>query len=170
MHTFIRSLLVVAFALSTFGCTTMQSPRDHTFVLVRHAEKATDNPRDPALSPLGAKRAQRLAAQLHRRHVVAVYATAYQRTQQTAAPTARDHRLPVQTYDAAMEPSKFSAQLRDAPPGLVLVVGHSNTIPQLAAALCSCAVSPIADTQFGRRITIHVDARGAASLDDRFDP
>lgn len=51
-----------------------------SFVIVRHAEKANDDPRDPNLSEAGRARAERLAAALKNQPVRAVYATAYRRT------------------------------------------------------------------------------------------
>lgn len=166
----LKALLLVAVLASVAACASLPDPLEHTFVLVRHAEKATDDPRDPSLSAPGMARSQRLATELRREKMVAVYASGYRRTQQTAAPTARDHGLAVQTYDATMEPVQFAALLRGQAPGVVLVVGHSNTMPKLAAALCNCTVGPIDDSQFGRRITIQLDPAGTASLDDRIDP
>ena len=142
----------------------------HTYVLVRHAEKATDDPRDPSLSAAGVARAQRIAQSLRRLPLQAVYATSYKRTRQTAEPSARDHGLVVHTYDASAPADEVAAGLRALPPGVTLVVGHSNTIPAIASALCTCTVAPIADDEFRRRITVRVDAAGKASLDDRIEP
>lgn len=120
-----------------------------TFVVVRHAEKATDDPRDPALSEAGRARAEALAALMRREPLVAVYATPYRRAQLTAAPAARDARIGVGTYDAALPAAVFAQQLIDTRrPGTVLVVGHSNTAPDIAAALCACKVAPMTDDTF----------------------
>ena len=97
------------------GCRTLPDPAGGaTFVLVRHAEKASDDPKDPSLRPEGERRAARLADRLHLDPVVAVYATAYRRTQATAAPVAADHGLTVTTYDAAVPPADFARTLRAA--------------------------------------------------------
>ena len=48
----------------------------------------------------------------------------------------------------------------------VLVVGHSNTVPGIAAALCQCTVSPMEDTEYDRWIRIQVDANGNATLQE----
>lgn len=166
------SLLLSALCLplAMAGCVSAPVASGHTYLLVRHAEKASDDPRDPSLSSAGADRARRIAGSLHGLPLRAVYATAYRRTQQTAEPAARDHDLRVHTYDANASPEAVAAQLRALPAGMVLVVGHSNTIPQLAAALCVCTVAPIADNEFRRRITVRVDAAGKASMDDRIVP
>ena len=132
-----------------------------TYVLVRHAEKLADAV-DPALSPDGHDRARRLANALRDRPVSAVYATGYRRTQQTAQPVAAVHGLDVHTYDARATAAHTAALLRQAGhAGTVLVVGHSNTVPAIAAALCGCTVEPMEESEYGRRmeITVHVDGR-----------
>jgi hypothetical protein len=48
----------------------------------------------------------------------------------------------------------------------VLVVGHSNTVPGIAAALCRCTVSPMEDTEYDRWIRIQVDTSGNATLQE----
>lgn len=132
-----------------------------SFVIVRHGEKANDDPRDPSLSEAGRARAERLAAALKNQPVRAVYATAYRRTQQTGEPTARSHGLQVVTYDAKQPATDFAASLRrEHTADTVLVVAHSNTAPDIAAALCQCTVAPMAETEFDRRMRIDFDRDG----------
>ena len=135
------------------------------FVIVRHAEKASNDPKDPTLSETGHARAKRLAERLAAQRMTAVYATGYRRTQQTAAPTARTHGLEVQTYAAAMPAADFAAQLRSRHvSGSVLVVGHSNTVAAIASALCACAVAPLREDEYDRWITVSIRQNGAVSL------
>lgn len=154
------------------GCRSLPDPSEGaTFVLVRHAEKATDDPRDPSLTPAGTRRAQRLAGTLHLRPVVAAYATPFRRTQATATPTARDHGLTVTTYDAATPAGDLARRLREShAAGTVLVVGHSNTVPAIAQALCGCTIAPMAETEYGRRITLRAHPDGRVTVDDRREP
>lgn len=162
LRTLVR-LCVLSLAMA--GCASLPHDDARTFVLIRHAEKATDDPKDPTLAPAGTARAQRLADTLAHAHVVAVYATAYQRTQLTAAPTAASHRLSVRTYDAALPADAFAAQLlRDHAAGTVLVVGHSNTIPALASALCRCDIAPMREDEFDRVIRLRVAHDGRVEL------
>lgn len=164
----VAGVLLAAAALA--GCaSTPESggqPVDGvTFVVVRHAEKADDGTRDPALSNAGAAHAQALALRLRDAPVRAAYATAYHRTQQTALPTAQAHGLEVITYDANQSATEFAGALRQRhQAGQVLVVGHSNTAAQIAAALCGCEVPAIADHEFDRLITVRIDAGGRAAL------
>jgi len=123
------------------------------------------------LTNAGNARAEGLAASLADEPLHAVYATAFQRTQQTAAPTARNHALQIITYDAKQLAAQFVAQIkRTHRTGTVLVVGHSNTVPDIAAALCECDVPPMEDTEYDRRMTIRIAADGAAQLAIARDP
>lgn len=144
----------------------VDTPVTATYFLVRHAEKAEDDPKNPTLSEAGNRRAMRLAERLTDIPISAVYATGYRRTQQTAAPTALAHHLDVRTYDAAMPANEFAARLRtEHATGKVLVVGHSNTIPAIAGALCGCDVAPLREDEYDRWIAIRVDRNGAGTLE-----
>jgi broad specificity phosphatase PhoE len=158
--------IALLLVLVTGGCATRtQQPSGVTFVVVRHAEKADDGSKDPPLTDAGLARAQALGHALRDAPLRAVYATAYRRTQQTAAPSARMRALPVVTYDAKLAASDFVTQLRrDHAAGTVLVVGHSNTVPGIAATLCQCTVPAMDDNEYDRWISIHVDGNGSATL------
>ncbi|GAB3388475.1 phosphoglycerate mutase family protein [Lysobacter fragariae] len=156
----------VVLAMALAACTS-NPPRATatTFVLVRHAEKASDASKDPPLSPQGEARAHALATLLQDRPLAAVYATAYQRTQLTARPAAASQGLAVTTYDANRTAAEFAATLqRDHAGTNVLVVGHSNTVPDIAAALCRCSVAPIADGEFDRILTVRIGSDGTTTL------
>lgn len=162
-----RSLwLPVLLCLSTACASAPTAPPPVSeIVLVRHAEKGDDDPRDPHLSAAGRARAQRLASDLGSGNLVAIYSTDYRRTRETAQPSADAHRLTPTIYNAKSPPAELAARLRSQhPQGRVLVVGHSNTVPALAAALCGCEVAPMAEDEFDRRIAIAIDARGRATL------
>ena len=163
---------IAAAALAVFlcGCTTRATKEGAVtaFVIVRHAEKAMDDPKDPVLSATGRTRAQRLAERLADADVTAVYATGYRRAQQTAAPTALAHRLDVSTYDAETPAADFAAQLRATHPGgTVLVVGHSNTVATIAGTLCACQVAPLRDDEYDRWITVRIMTDGKIGIEDK---
>jgi len=104
-----------------------------TFILVRHAEK--DYGDDPLLTPTGTARAERLKEMLTRVDLDAVYSTDTKRTMATAKPSAEYHDLKIQEY-SPFELSTLAARLRNKHRGeTVLVVGHSNTTPELASHL-----------------------------------
>lgn len=138
------------------------------YVVVRHAEKETgplSTPADPALTDAGRQRAMRLARSLEGESVVAVYTTPYLRTRDTALPTARAHGLVPVEYDPRQTAETFVDALRSAHPvGTVLVVGHSNTVPQIAAALCACEVAPMSEDEYEHRFIVDIDGEGRARL------
>lgn len=107
--------------------------------LVRHAEKEPGD--DPALTPAGEARADALAERLAAEGVTAIWSTPTRRTQSTARPLADMLQLPVQIYDAARLPD-FARQLAETP-GVILVVGHSNTTDRLAGLLGADPGPPI---------------------------
>ena len=161
---------LAALLLAIAGCGLSQGAQSDaapttTFIVVRHAEKV-DASRDPDLSPVGHARAQALAEWLEGRGLVAIYATEFKRTGQTVAPTAAAHALPVTAYPSAQPAADFAAALKAAHPrGVVLIAGHSNTVPGIVAALCNCETPPMADHEYDRLSSIHVDASGRARLD-----
>ena len=108
---------------------------------------------DPVLSEVGKARAAELARQLVDADVVAgvdaVYATQYRRTQETAAAVADALDLPVNTYDAADTELVLEEILKEHKGKIILVVGHSNTVPQLIWNLgASKKVPPIAEDEY----------------------
>lgn len=159
-----RVSLVSLLALA--ACASVPVPSGATFVVVRHAEKANDGTPDPPLDETGSARAQALAQRLAGTPLIAAYATSFKRTRQTAQPAAALHAIAVTGYDAAEPASVFAARLRARHDhGTVLVVGHSNTVPAIAAALCACAVEPLGDEEYDRIYTIRPDGHGRVALD-----
>ncbi|MDN3918976.1 SixA phosphatase family protein [Roseateles violae] len=115
-------------------------------LLVRHAERAAEPKQDPALSPAGQARARELAEALADAGVTAILTTQYQRTRQTAAPLAERRGIVPRTIEARRgsdHVGEVVAAVR-AQSGVVLVVGHANTVPQIAAALAGSA-GPLRD-------------------------
>ena len=108
------------------------APAQSTIFIVRHAEKS-DGTKDPDLSPAGRTRAEALARVLKDANITAIYATEFRRTQETAAPLARALGIEVTVVPAAAT-ADLATKLKTAS-GNALLVGHSNTIPDLIKAL-----------------------------------
>jgi phosphohistidine phosphatase SixA len=111
-----------------------------TIVLVRHAERADAGTAaakvpgaDPELAPAGQSRAKRLADVLRDAKITAIYATEYKRTQQTAAPLAQALGIEISTLPS--KDVKGLVEKLSASPGHALVVGHSNSVPEILKAL-----------------------------------
>jgi len=113
-----------------------------TYVLVRHTERADNDPRDPDLSEAGLERADRLAHMLSSIPISAVYSTDYARTRQTAAPLASLAKLEIETYDPRSPAESLASIAREHAGEGVLIVGHSNTIPDLVRRLGGEAPMP----------------------------
>ncbi len=110
------------------------APTGHATVvyLVRHAEKASGG-KDPELTEAGRARALTLARTLGDAGIGAIHSTDFKRTRQTAAPLAERLGIAVRIYDWD-ELQALSAAMRAAG-GRHLVVGHSDTTPELVGLL-----------------------------------
>jgi broad specificity phosphatase PhoE len=158
------------FALA-LPAATPAPPADATVVVVvRHAEKASDDPRDPTLTEAGTARAQALARRLEAAGLDVAYATQYRRTQLTAAPAADTAGIevtlrPVDAGNAASYGADLARDLRALPPGsTALVVGHSNTVPGIVEAISGRPADEMPDTEYDRYTVIVLDADGRARV------
>ncbi len=102
-------------------------------VLVRHAEKITNGGKDPDLSSAGRARADALARILKDSDIMAIFASEFKRTQETAAPTATLIGVTA-TVVPAKDTAGLVAKLHQLN-GNGLVVGHGDTIPNIIKAL-----------------------------------
>ena len=158
------SFLMTGFALlflSACAGGSFFGPSVTEIYLVRHAEKEPGS--DPGLTPEGRQRAEDLAERLAEADINVIYSTDYKRTRRTAAPFALQAGVPVIYYD----PSKlddFALQLREQG-GRILVVGHSNTTPQLVGALGGEPGAPIVEaTEYDRLYVVRI-AGGEVTTD-----
>lgn len=118
--------------------------------IVRHAEKtASGSDLSRPLTAAGRKRAEALARVLRSTALRAVYATEYRRTQQTAAPAARQAGLKTTIVKAYDDLPAFAGRLRaEGAVEDVLVVAHSDTIPDLLKDLGVARKIEIGDTDY----------------------
>jgi len=120
--------------------TSVSAAAQSTVFLVRHAERADGGmpppsmtSPDPDLSAAGKTRAESLAALLKDARITAIYVTEFQRTRQTAAPLAQALGIEP-TVVSTKEVASLAAKLEGAR-GNVLVVGHTNTLPEVLKSL-----------------------------------
>ena len=130
-----------------------ESQATTTMIFVRHAEKALMPMDDPALSPEGQVRAAELARQLVDADVVAgidaIYSTPYRRTIETVQPVADALELEINPYNPDEEEAELGRMLKQHKGKIILIVGHSNTVPTLIAELgASKSVPPIAEFEY----------------------
>ena len=120
------------------------SSAQQTVIVIRHAERAdggagatagmTDKPVDPPLSAAGEARAAKLAAMLAETGVNAIFTTEFKRTQDTAKPLASKLGLKSVTVSAKDTEGLIARIRKDHAKGIVLIIGHSNTVPDIVKA------------------------------------
>lgn len=143
-----------------------------TVILARHAEKA-DSSADPDLSPAGHARAAALGAALSGAGLTHVLVTPVRRTAYTATPAAEAAGLSLERVGmdgglAAHVARVAEAARRAGPDGVVLVVGHSNTIPLIARALGAEGEADMSDCEYDRLIVLDLDGGAARVLRGRY--
>lgn len=111
------------------------TPKTTTYYLIRHAEKdKTDkNNKDPHLTKAGKKRANKWATIFKDVKFDMVFSTNYNRTKETAMPTAKANAIDITYYNPRNLASKEF--IENTKGKTVLIVGHSNTTPKFANAL-----------------------------------
>ena len=141
------------------------SPATTTFIVVRHAEKGTEPAADPPLTAAGAARAEALAELVKDAGVKAIVSTQFLRTRSTVAPAAQALGLTTEILDARL-PAKATADslLAKHRGHTVLVVGHSNTVPAIVAALGAPQPGEICDAGYDNAFVVTVPPSGPASV------
>jgi len=151
----IKCLAILLLANSILGRPALMAA-DTIIVVVRHAEKATDDPKDPSRSEQGEARANKLAAVLKDADLKAVYTTQYKRTKLTGTPAASQSGLQVQVREANQKNADtyvddLLKEIQKQHKGeTVLVVGHSNTVPDLVKRISGQEVPAIGENEFDR--------------------
>ena len=163
--------LRVFLLLVTAGCAGAAArgpgPDATTVIVVRHAERATDDPTDPGLSAAGRARAEALRDAVSGAGVTAVYATQFRRTRDTGAPIAAERGIdvtvrPIDSSNAATHAVGLAREIIATHAGsTVLVIGHSNTVPELVAALGGGEVRPLPESEYDRMYVLVLERSGA---------
>jgi phosphohistidine phosphatase SixA len=144
---------------------------DQVIFVVRHAERADGAAapppagmmaNDPPLSPAGQDRAKKLAALLASAEIKHIFTTEYQRTRQTAAPLAE--RNSVEAVVSSSRDANALLEQVDKVAGHVLVVGHSNTVPELLKRLGVKAAVSIGEAEYDNLFVVVRHATGEPTL------
>jgi broad specificity phosphatase PhoE len=158
----LRVIAGVVFATLVAAAATAQSS---TLVfLVRHAEKAATPADDPPLTPAGDARARALMDALEHASIDAIISTPYVRTRSTAAPIASQRGLTIETVavagGVAAHAQAVAAAVRRHAGKAVLVVGHSNTINAIAAALGGPRLPDLCDEHYDQLFVLELSSTG----------
>ncbi len=138
--------------------------------LVRHAERADDGAmtgfEDPHLSEAGRQRAEELARVLADAGINRIHSTDYHRTRETAAPLAEATGLTAELYDGGSLEA-FAERLRNTS-ARHLVVGHSNTTPELVKILGADPGEPFGHLEYDRLYVVTLGAAEVSTILLRF--
>jgi phosphohistidine phosphatase SixA len=161
--TFVRSALAAMFALALAACAyiaPLQPPS--TYYVMRHLN-TPEGVRDPDLTEEGRRQAERLVVWFEGREPPAtIFVSSTKRARQTAAPLAARLGITPVVYDPADTPALIAEVLKEPPP--VLIVGHSNTVPDIIAALGGERPAPLVHEDFGDVWTISGSGRGTTRM------
>jgi broad specificity phosphatase PhoE len=145
-----RLLALGLLALSACA-TTHPAPRGPNVYVMRHLQK--DVGADPGLSAEGRANADLLVAFFAKDPPRSIFVSATRRARETAAPLAAKLGVTPQEY-APADVAGVAARAR-AEAGTVLIVGHSNTAPEIVAALGGTKPAPVSEESFGQIWRVH---------------
>ena len=151
--------------LAVFATASAAFAQPSTVILVRHAERAAVPAGDPVLTDAGTQRALDLKEVLRGAKVTSVITTQLQRTQLTAKPLGESLGITpviVRAGGAGHVDSVAAAVMRRPTSDVVLVVGHSNTIPAIVGALGGPKLPDLCDTQYSMLYILEYPAGGGA--------
>jgi len=131
-----------------------ESGDHYELYLVRHAEKLADDGDDPGLTEEGKRRSEQLAGWIRDKGIEDIWSSDYRRSRDTAIPLAGMLDKELKFYDPHDLPA-LAASLR-ANQRNALVVGHSNTTPDLARLLCVCFIPDMDDSDYDQLIVVGV--------------
>jgi phosphohistidine phosphatase SixA len=135
-----------------------------TVFIVRHADRYGTEP-DPDITPEGQRQAAALARLLADANITRIYTTELVRTQQTAAPTAKEFGI-APVVVASEKPDELIRQIRStlrAGEG-TLVVGHRASVPAIVKALTGETVKPLAVDEYDRIEVVTLFPDGKSSI------
>jgi broad specificity phosphatase PhoE len=155
-------------SLPAFAAAQGTASGDKLVFIVRHAEKASATDPDPSLSDSGKARALALAAALRDANITDILVTPRKRTHETADPLSDARQLTMHVVGFGTSTpehvSDVAAAVRAATGNAVLVVGHSNTVNLIVAALGGPKLPELCDAEYDNLFIVRLPPRGPSSL------
>jgi broad specificity phosphatase PhoE len=133
--------------LFAFAAPAPVASAQEAIYVVRHAERA-DQSADSPLSSEGVGRSYKLRDALKEAGVTTIFTSDLRRTIETAAPLAAATHVTARQVPAADTAALAAAIASAGRRDRVLVVGHSNTVPALLAALHVAEAVAIDDSDY----------------------
>ncbi|MFY9620349.1 MAG: phosphoglycerate mutase family protein [Pyrinomonadaceae bacterium] len=178
--------LIAVFSISLFVSSVDGQPaagaappqddfKPTTVFLVRHAERADAPREDPPLLETGTARAQLLARILGKSGIKTIVTSQYLRTKATAEPLAKQLSITsvaISLKTSAANPRQVTAEsiqeiidkIHQRPGENALVIGHSNSVPDVIKALGGDVVPTIDEKEFDDLFVVTVYAKGKARV------
>ncbi|MCP3728922.1 histidine phosphatase family protein [Sphingomonas sp. MG17] len=150
-------------ALAALLCAGFAPPQAAPVYVTRHYDTPAGE-RDPDLLPAGTARADKLAKWFRGKKLAAIYVSDFKRTRQTAAPLAAIRGIVPEPYDPRDTPAIVARARAAGKP--VLIVGHSNTVPDLVQQLGGQRPADLKHEDFGDLWTV----RGGKAKHVKIEP
>lgn len=146
-----------------------------TVYLVRHAERADEPRQDPPLTEKGIARSQELARVLANANVKAIITSQFLRARQTAEALGKQTNVPVTPVNLNLNPSnprmiseqsttEVTNKILERGGESVLVIGHSNSIPDVITMLGGDVTPEIDEKKYDDLFVVTVYAKGKAKV------
>jgi len=172
-----KILISIVFAMAVF-CQPLVAQdqfKPITVFLIRHAEREDEPRQDPPLSKDGVARSQALARLLSSAGIKAIFTSQFTRTKQTAEPLATKLGINVTPFTLKSNPSnprqiaeestaEVTNKILEHAGESVLVVGHSNSIPDVIKMLGGDFIPTIDERKFDDLFIVNVYAKGKAKV------
>jgi phosphohistidine phosphatase SixA len=167
--------LLVSLAVFCQTALAQEEFKPITVFLVRHAEKEDEPKQDPPLKKEGVARSQELARMLSGANIKAIFTSQFARTKLTAEPLVAKTGLTVMSLTLKPNPSNLRLiaeestselinKILQRPGESVLVIGHSNWIPDVIEMLGGDTVPTIDEQKFDDLFIVTVYAKGKAKV------
>ena len=174
-----KSFLLVALLISlALFCQTAIAQEEFkpiTVFVVRHAEKEDEPKQDPPLKKEGVARSQELARVLGGANIKAIFTSQFARTKLTAEPLVAKSGATVTSLTLKPNPSNLRLiseestaelinKILQRPGESVLVIGHSNWIPDVVRMLGGDTAVTVDEQKFDDLFIVTVYAKGKAKV------
>ena len=168
-------LLIAVLLLSQFAFAQQTADPVTTVFLIRHAERAEEPRQDPPLTEKGTARSEALARLLSNAGVKAIYTSQFARTKLTAEPLAKQLGITPTALNLKLNPSNPRQIAEESTKetvdkimshggGSVLVIGHSNSIPDVIKMLGADVAPTIDEKKFDDLFVVTVYGKGKAKV------
>ena len=169
------TVALIALLICVVSAFAQDDFKPKTVFLIRHAEREEEPRQDPPLKKEGVARSQELARLLGGAGIKAIYTSQFTRTKLTAEPLATKLGLTpaqISLKSSPTNPRQIAEEsttevvnkILERPGENVLVVGHSNSIPDVIKMLGGDVVPTIDERKFDDLFIVTVYAKGKAKV------